>query len=508
MMIILFRNILRRSFSSLKNELQKFETLSKNFVNSIEKYKQEKDISITSYVNYKKEIKECIGFLFNNNLDSLEEKDFKTIFTYSILLSRRVLIHKDLTKNVLLRYITIKKENKEKCIDDNQRYTQKDEIKELLLMLKFLFYLNIDFDKVIYNYLYSELNNEIEFYTLEELVETIKIISSFKNKKWVNYKVFSRCINEVIKRNQEEKNDIYKFLITIIKSCSRLNYEIYDIQDLLESFRQNYDKNIKGNMHILIKVLYNLFLCNYHNYKNTNQLINILKEEIMQVKKEEDYPLYNKYLYNSNVILDNNLDFNTGISKNEFDVNICNDNINNIHEMYFKTKERSKDILSNSAITSINLYRLKFIDLVIRSDNYLYNCFYSPNSHFFDFIKQLNLESKNTKETIFSKQVKFFIRENGFRIEYKYVNIYPIVFLSDFKNTYVEFVHNICINKKMKDSPNIFHKNYLNYKIKHLKFLGWDAITLYEYEWKKLRSYNEKFEYIKKAFKSIKSSSQ
>ncbi|CRH01210.1 conserved Plasmodium protein, unknown function [Plasmodium relictum] len=508
-MIILFKSNIRRHFGSLKNELEKFEMLSKRFVNSIEKYKREKNISISSYINYKKEIKECIGLLFINNLNCLEEKDFKMIFTYSILLSRRILIPKDHMKNVLLSYVIMKKENKEKYIDSNKLNSirKENEVKELLLMLKFLFYLNVDFDKVIYNHLYSELNNEIEFYTLEELVEIIKIISSFKNKKWVNSKVFSRCINEIIKRNSEGKENISKFLVTIIKSCSRLNYEIYDIQILLETFRQNYDKNRKSDMHILIKVLYNLFLCNYHNYKNTNQLINILKEEVMQVKKEKDYPLYKKYLYN-NIVLDNNLDFNTQSSKNESEINICNDNINNIHEIYFKKKERDNDMLSSSTITSLSLYRLKFLDLFIRSDNYLYNYFYSSNSHFFDFIKQLNLENKNIKETIFSKQVKFFIIENGFRIEHKYVNIYPITFLPDIKNTYVEFVHNIFINKKMKDSPNRFHKNYLNYKIRHMKFLGWDAVILYEYEWKKLRSYNEKFEYIKKAFKSIKSSSQ
>ncbi|SBT80229.1 conserved Plasmodium protein, unknown function [Plasmodium malariae] len=517
---------MKRSFSSLKHELQKFEVVTNKFLQCIKKYKTEKDLCLSSYMNYKKEIKEHINCLFDKNtLVNFENRDYRMIFTYSILLSKRILFQKEHLKNVLISYIanyTKRKKGGDTNPNEEQQVKRKEssirgggsdngnETNELLLLFKFLFFLNVDYDRAIYNHLYSELNNEIEGCPLDELVECIKLISSFKNKKWVNHKVFSRCINEIIKRNNEKQNDydVLNFLITIVKSCSRLNCEITDISVLLDTFRESYDKNKKSDMHMLIKIIYNLFLCNYHNYKNTNQLIDLLKKEIMQTNKEEDYPLYKKYLYNNNIIIDNNVDLNTDMIKKNTDAYISNDNINNIHQLYFKTREQLKGHLPSTSITSINLYRLKFVDLLIRSDSYLYNTFYSPNSHFFDFVRQLKMEGKEVKETIFSKQAKFFIKENGFKIGYKHVHIYPIIFLPDFKNAYVEFVHNILINKQMKDGTNKIHKLYLNHKIRHMKFLGWDPILLYEHEWKKLRNYNEKLGYIKKAFKSVRSHTQ
>ncbi|EUT79245.1 hypothetical protein PFAG_05815 [Plasmodium falciparum Santa Lucia] len=94
------------------------------------------------------------------------------------------------------------------------------------------------------------------------------------------------------------------------------------------------------------------------------------------------------------------------------------------------------------------------------------------------------------------------------KISHNIVHIYPIVKLTNYKNTCVELIHNISINKKMKDSPNKLHKNYINHKIKHLQFLGWNVIILYEYEWKALRNFDEKLEYIKKKFKSVKEHEQ
>ncbi|SBT78230.1 conserved Plasmodium protein, unknown function [Plasmodium ovale] len=506
-----FRNHVRRSFTSFKKEVEHFEDLSIKFIQCIEKYKREKEICPSTYTNYKREIKECLNVIFNkNHWNNLEKNDFKLIFTYSILLSKRMLFQKEPVKDAVLAYILYRKNN-----DNDVQGEEKDEINEWLLILKFLFYLNVEYDKTIYNHVYSELSNIIEESTLEELVESVKLISSFKNKKWVNFKVFSRCINEIVKRctsGRDERNgedDISKFLISIIKSCSRLNCEITDIHDLLESFRICYDKNKKKNMHVLIKIIYNLFICNYHNYKNTNQLIHLLKHEIMQKEKEEEYPVYKKYLYNENVVLDNNLDANTDMTKNNVDAHISYDNINNIHNLYLRRAEKEKDAILNTPVESINLYRLKFIDLFIRSDNYLYNRFYLPNSHLFDFVKQLKVVTgRDLRDTIFSKQAKFFIKENGFRMAHTYVHIYPVVHLPDFPNTYVEFVHRVFVNREMKDSLNKFHKNQLNHKIRHMKFLGWEPILLYEHEWKKLRNYNDKFEYIKKTFKSMRNHTQ
>ncbi|GAW82372.1 hypothetical protein, conserved [Plasmodium gonderi] len=503
------------AFGSLNHELKKFERLSSNMIQCINKYKKEKEICISSYKNYKKEIKECVYTLFSEKiLKSLKKDDFKIIFAYTILLSKRVLIEKELLKNVILSYVLLlneneKKEGKNKNLSKSidGKIGQNDTSNSLLLVIKYLYYLNIDYDKIIYNYIYSELNNEIEFYTLEQLVESVKLVSSFKNKKWINQKFFSRSINEIVKRSNEGKTkDISKYLVTIIKSCSRLNCEITDIHILLEILRDNYNKGEKKDIHILIKVIYNIFLCNYYNYKNINQLINLLKLELICVNKEEEYPTYKKYQYNNNVILDTNIDMDLQMSKNSSNIAICNDNINSIHQLYFNAKENKlNDSTSITLMPSVSLYRLKFLDLLIRSDNFLYNNFYNPNAQFFDFVKQLKIEGKDSRETIFSKQVIFFIKENGYKVENKQIHIYPISYLPDFRNTYVELVHNRNMNKNVKDSQNKFHRHYLNYKLRHLKFLGWNPIMLYEYEWKKLRNYDEKFEYIKKAFKSVRS---
>ncbi|VEV58433.1 conserved Plasmodium protein, unknown function [Plasmodium vinckei vinckei] len=504
-----FRKCVRRSFTSLKMELGKFEKVSHNFIECIETYKSEKDISIKSYKNYKNEIKESINKLLNNDiLNNYEKEDFKKLFTYSIILSRRILIQKDHAKDLVLSYISFIK-NYNNLTSNDQDNIRKDEIdskNDLLLLFKYIYYLNIDYDNIIYNYIYSELSNLISLYSLEELVECIKFISSFKNKKWTNQKMFSRCIDEIVNKFSNgslNNSTICNTLTTIIKACSRLNYEITDIHILLDLFRDNYDKNNNKDMHMLIKIIYNLFISNYHNYKNTNQLIYLLKQEILQNNKQTEYPTYNKYQYNDNVIIDNNFDLSEENATNNLDARISYDNINNIHQLYMKEKEKSDIITPNISISSINLYRLKFIDILIRSDNYLFNTFYLPNSNFFDFVKNLKMEGKPIRDTIFIKQAQFFIKENGYKITPTHTSIYSIYALSGFKNTYIEFVHNISVNKKMKENLNKFHKHHLNYKLRNLKFLGWTPIILYEHEWKKLRNYNEKFEYIKKNFKSI-----
>ncbi|GAB67871.1 hypothetical protein PCYB_124370 [Plasmodium cynomolgi strain B] len=465
--------------------------MSRNLIECIEKYKKEKQICISSYKNYKQEMKECARTLFTDDiLTSLKKKDFKIIFTYTILLSKRVPLKREALKMVLLSYVNLlngeeKKEEKSHVI--NKRNDDVDT--PLLLTLKYLFYLNVDHDKVIYNYIYSELNNQIEEYTLEELVETVNLISSFKDKKWINQKFFSRCINEIVKRSKHMEEDTSNYLVTIIKSCSRLNCEIADIHVLLEMLRDNFEKKEKKNIHTLIKVIYNLFLCNYHNNKNVNQLIDLLKSELMGTSKEEEYPTYKKYTYNNNVVLDTNHDLEGQASRNNsYNLAICNDNIRNIHQIYFNTKENLHMYAAPSTpIPSVSLYRLKFLDLLIRSDNFLYNSVYSPNSHFFDFVKQLRVEGKDPRETIFTKQATFFVKESGFKLASKLVHIYPISYLPEFQNTYVEFVHNRSINRNMKDNQHKFHRHHLRYRIRNLKFLGWNPILLYEHEWKKLR---------------------
>ncbi|KJP89979.1 hypothetical protein AK88_00435 [Plasmodium fragile] len=488
-------------------EVHKFEKVSSNLIQCIEQYKKEKQICISSYKNYKKEIKECAHELFTDDiLSTLKNKDFKIIFTYSILLSKRVPLKKETLKMVVLSYVQLLngEEKKEGRKEHTNEHNDVD-IPPLLLTLKYLIYLNVDHDKIIYNYIYSELNNLIEEYTLEELVETVKLISSFKDKKWINQKVFSRCINEIVKRsNQMEEEDMSNYLVTIIKSCSRLNCEIADIHMLLEMLRENYEKKEKKNLHTLIKVIYNLFLCNYHNYKNVNKLIDLLKVELMGIRKEEEYPTYKKYNYNNNVVLDTNHDFGGQDSRNNTsNAAICNDNISNIHQIYFNTKENQHMMYGgpSAPIPSVSLYRLKFLDLLIRSDNFLYNSVYSPNSHFFDFVKQLRVEGKDPRETIFTKQATFFVKESGFKLARKLVHIYPITHLPEFQNVYVEFVHNRSINRNMKDNPHKFHRHHLNHRIRNLKFLGWNPIVLYEYEWKKLRYVTKN---IKKVYCNIK----
>lgn len=395
-----FRACIRRPFTSLKMELEKFEKVSHNFIECIETYKSEKDISIKSYQNYKNEIKESINKLLNNDiLNNYEKNDFKILFTYSIILSRRILIQRDHAKDLILSYISFIK-NYNNLISNDQNNIRKAEIEnknDLLLLFKYIYYLNIDYDNVIYNYIYSELSNLISLYSLEELVECIKFISSFKNKKWANQKMFSRCVDEVVNKftaGTLSNSSICNTLTKIIKACSRLNYEITDIHILLDLFRDNYDKKNNKDMHMLIKIIYNLFISNYHNYKNTNQLIYILKQEIMENDKETEYPTYNKYQYNDNVIIDNNFDFNEENATNNLNARISYDNINNIHQLYMKSKEKGDITTPNIPISSINLYRLKFIDILIRSDNYLFNTFYLPNSNFFDFVKNLKMEGK------------------------------------------------------------------------------------------------------------------
>ncbi|CAG9473577.1 unnamed protein product [Plasmodium vivax] len=496
---------------TMHSEVKQFEKLSSNLIHCIEQYKKEKEICISSYKNYKQEIKACVRRLFTDDiLASLKKKDFKIIFTYTILLSKRVPLQREALKTVVLSYVQLLNGEEEKREGKSQVTNQRNDVDTpLLLIIKYLFYLNVAHDKVIYSYIYSELNNLIEEYTLEELVETVNLISSFKDKKWTNQKVFSRCINEIVRRSNQMEEDTSNYLVTIIKSCSRLNYEIGDIHMLLEILRESYVKKEKKNLHTLIKVIYNLFLCNYHNYKHVNQLIDLLKSELMGIRKEEEYPPYKKYPYNNNVVLDTNHSLEWQASRINSNAAICNDNIRNIHQIYFNAKENEHMCTPPSApIPSVSLYRLKFLDILIRSDSFLYNSVYSPNSHFFDFVKQLRVEGRDPRETIFTKQATFFVKESGFKLASKLVHIYPIAHLPDFPNTYVEFVHNRSINRNMKDNPHKFHRHHLSYRIRHLKFLGWNPILLYEHEWKKLRNYGEKLEYIKKAFKSIRSHTQ
>lgn len=496
----------RRNISS---KIVLLEELTRKFLAQIDKYKREKNLSITEYANRKREIKECASSIFVKGFNNISQEKYITILTNCILVSRRVLFPKELIKNALIQYIQVNtKHSKEReSIDSIKQREERNEPNQYLvtLLLKFIFYLNIEYDVMLYNHIYSEINNIIEYVETKELVEIARIISLFKNKKWIHHKVFSRCINEMTQRSKEGKEKLSDILIPIIKASHRVHYEIEEMQILIEHFKEEYIKSENRNIHILIKLLYNLFLCTHYQTKYVNPLLQLLKEELLPSNQiREEYPLYKKLHFNENIVLDTNFDFTTEQNKNEPSEKICNDNINRIHEIYFNTNKQKKRIFYEESITSINLYRLKFIDMIIRSDQVLFNSLYLPQANFFDLIRQLHYKDKqNNKETIFSKQAKFFLTENGIKIDFTQVDIYPVIFLPECKNTCVEFVHMISVNKKMKDSPHKFHKNYLNYKIKHLKFLGWNVILLYEHEWKKLRNYNEKFTYVKMAFKNI-----
>ncbi|SOV83778.1 conserved Plasmodium protein, unknown function [Plasmodium sp. gorilla clade G3] len=517
---------------------EKFKTCSENLIECIEKYKKDKVLCFKNYINYKNEVKDVIRFLFTEqSLKRLNKNNLLSIFTFSILLSNRITFPDNEKKNLLLLYIHHNIDKKDKFINnndnysDNNTYDQKEKAKDLLLILKYIFYLNVDYDKYIFNYIYQELNNYIDFYSLDELNVYIKLLSNIKNKKWINHKMFTRCINEIIYKyknikitNEHIDNINNNIIINIIKACSRLNYEINDIQILLDNFKDKYQKienfdnqnnhdnnQNNENIHMLIKIIYNLFLCNYYNYKHMNQLLYLLKIYLFPKESHKEYPTYHKYNYNNNIILDNNINYNNEQEKYNISSNyISNDNINNINQLYFnKQQNKYKNIISRTdTISYINIYRLKFIYLLISSDNYLFNNFYTPNANFFDVIRDIHIKDIKIKETIFSKHVKHFLKESGLKISYNIVHIYPIITLTNYKHTCVELIHNISINKKMKDSPNKLHKNYIKHKIKHLQFLGWNVIILYEYEWKTLRNFDEKLEYIKKKFKSIKEHEQ
>ncbi|SOV83538.1 conserved Plasmodium protein, unknown function [Plasmodium reichenowi] len=532
---------------------EKFKTYSENLIECIEKYKKDKVICFKNYINYKKEIKDVVHFLFKEeSLKMLNKNNLLSIFTYSVLLCNRISFPHNEKKNLLLLYIDHYIDKKDKYVNNNHKdndndnhndnyrdnniYDQKEKAKELLLILKYIFYLNVDYDKYIFNHIYHELNNYIDLYSLEELNVCVKLLSNIKNKKWINHKIFTRCINEIINKykdikitNQHINNINNNVIINIIKACSRLNYEINDIQILLDHFKniyqketENYDnqnndnnnndnKQNNENIYMLIKIIYNLFLSNYHNYKHMNQLLYLLKIYLCPNEAQKEYPIYHKYNYNNNIILDNNINYNNEQQKHNISSNyISNDNINNINQLYFyKQQNKYKNIISRAdTISYINIYRLKFIYLLITSDNYLFNNFYTPNANFFDVIRDIHIKDIKIKETIFSKHVENFLKESGLKISHNIVHIYPIVKLTNYKNTCVELIHNISINKKMKESPNKLHKNYINHKIKHLQFLGWNVIILYEYEWKALRNFDEKLEYIKKKFKSIKEHEQ
>ncbi|KOB86206.1 hypothetical protein PFDG_01760, partial [Plasmodium falciparum Dd2] len=328
---------------------EKFKTYSENLIECIEKYKKDKVISFKNYINYKKEIKDVVHFLF-------KEESLK-------------------------------------------RY-----------------------DKYIFNHIYQELNNYIDLYSLEELNVCVKLLSNIKNKKWINHKIFTRCINEIINKykdiiitNQHINNIHNNVIINIIKACSRLNYEINDIQILLDNFKniyqqktENYDNQNNQindnnndnqvnneNIHMLIKIIYNLFLCNYHNYKHMNQLLYLLKIYLCPNEAQKEYPIYHKYNYNNNIILDNNINYNNEQQKHNISSNyISNDNINNINQLYFyKQQNKYKNIISRAdTISYINIYRLKYIYLLITSDNYLFNNFYTSNANFFDVIRDIHIK--------------------------------------------------------------------------------------------------------------------
>lgn len=578
-----FNNFLKRYFGSVNGVIH-LENMTKKFIEHIDKYKKEKVFSIQIYRNQKKELKDCFNNLFHNELNSLNEKQLIVLFTKSILLCRRILISKEGVTNVLRRYVTLKKEKKSEedvviplsAEEYKNRNSNKDEI---VIMAKCILYLNIEYDKVLFNYIYMEWNNAIELYTLEELTEIIHLISSFKKRNWINQKFFARCISEIIKKSNESSNGNKRlpfFLVPLIKSSAKVGYDIDNIKALLDLFTENYkhyrksereedrgmeimqEKEIKEhiekqtkhtkqteqieqveqtelekeiteeyvgdnkksyNVATLIKVLYNLFLCNYYNSKVINSLINLLKEELFPKEEEVEYPLQKKFLFNENLVIDNNFDYNSEFSpesnKNIFKSrsssnSICNDNLNSIHEIYFNSSPKDKlhTLRPADTIKSINLYRLKFVDMIIRSDSYLYNLLYSPNAYFWDFIKQLQFEvEKYPKETIFSRQVTFFLKEHGFQLKCKPVDIYQVFVLPSTKNVCVELVHRVFVNKGMEDFPNRFHKNNLNYKIRHLKFLGWNVLLFYEHEWKKLRNYEEKYNYVKKKLQNIKTTS-
>ncbi|SOV19830.1 conserved Plasmodium protein, unknown function [Plasmodium gaboni] len=533
---------------------KKFKRYSENLIECIEKYKKDKVFSLNNYINYKKEIKNVIHLLFKEeSLNKLNKNNLLSIFTYSVLLSNRISFPHNEKKNLLLLYIhhNIDKNktflnNKDNYMDNknigDQKETEmsnemtkemtKERAKDLLLILKYIFYLNVDYDKYIFNHIYQDLNNYIDLYSLEELNVCIKLLSNIKNKKWINHKIIIRCINEIINKfkdikitNQHIHTINHNVIVNIIKACSRLNYEINDIQVLLDHFKDKYQKtenhdneientineNNEKNIHMLIKIIYNLFLCNYYNYKHMNQLLYLLKISLFPNESQKEYPTYHKYNYNNNIILDNNINFNNEQEKhNIYSNHISNDNINNINQLYFnKQQNKYKNVISRAdSISYINIYRLKFIYLLISSDNYLFNHFYKPNEHLFDVIRDIHIKDIKMKETIFSKHVKYFLKESGLKISHNIVHIYPVITLTNYKHTCVELIHNISINKKMKDSPNKLHKNYINHKIKHLQFLGWNVIILYEYEWKTLRNFDEKLEYIKKKFKSIKEHEQ
>ncbi|SPJ13073.1 conserved Plasmodium protein, unknown function [Plasmodium sp. DRC-Itaito] len=528
----------QRNVFECSSYFEKFKTCSENFIECIEKYKKDKVISFKNYINYKKEIKDLMNYLFQEeSLKSLNKNNLLSIFTYSVLLSNRISFPHNEKRKLLFLYIHHYIDKKDKFVNNNHNYTdnntydQKEKAKELLLILKYIFYLNVDYDKYIFNHIYQELNNYIDLYSLEELNVCVKLLSTIKNKKWINHKIFTRCINKIINKYKDIKITNYhidninnNIIINIIKACSRLNYEINDIQILLDNFKNMYQKTENSdnennnnndnnqNIHMLIKIIYNLFLCNYYNYKHMNQLLYLLKIYLFPNKSQTQYPTYHKYNYNNNIILDNNINYNNEQQKHNISENyISNDNINNINQLYFTNKQQNKykNIISRvDTISYINIYRLKYIYLLITSDNYLFNNFYTPNANFFDVIRDIHIKDIKIKETIFSMHVKNFLKESGLKISHNIVHIYPIVTLTNYKNTCVELIHNIFINKKMKDNPNKLHKNYINHKIKHLQFLGWNVIILYEYEWKTLRNFDEKLEYIKKKFKSIKEHEQ
>lgn len=574
-------NYLKRYFGSV-NVITRLEDVTKKFIEHIDKYKKEKNFSIKLYRNQKKELKDCFNNLFDKELNTLNEKELIVLFTKSILLCRRIQIPKEGVTNILRRYVTLKKEKKSE--EDAVVPLSAEEYKnsnsnrdEIVLVAKCIRYLNIEYDKVLFNYVYMEWNNAIELYTIEELTEIVNLISSFKKKNWINQKFFARCISEIIKKSNESfsgNRQLPFFLVALIKSSAKVGYDIDNIKALLDLFTENYKHYRNGrreedrgmeimkedqvkdhvtdhvkyhvtdhvkehieeqekqeteeydgknknsyNMATLIKVLYNLFLCNYYNSKVINPLINLLKEELFPKDEEEDYPLQKKYLFNDNLVIDNNFDYssefspesNYNIFKNRSpSTPICNDNLNSIHEIYFNspTKDKLHTLKPADTIKSINLYRLKFVDMIIRSDSYLYNLLYSPNAHFWDFIKQLRYEvEKHPKETIFSRQVTFFLKEHGFQLKCKPVDIYQVFVLPTTKKVCVELVHSVFVNKGMKDSPNRFHKNNLNYKIRYLKFLGWNILLFYEHEWKQLRNYEEKYNYVKKTLQNIKATS-
>ncbi|KOB87670.1 hypothetical protein PFDG_04111 [Plasmodium falciparum Dd2] len=431
---------------------EKFKTYSENLIECIEKYKKDKVISFKNYINYKKEIKDVVHFLFKEeSLKRLNTNNLLSIFTYSVLLCNRISFPHNEKKNLLLLYIDHNIDKKEKLVNNNhndnytddntydQKEKAKEKAKELLLILKYIFHLNVDYDKYIFNHIYQELNNYIDLYSLEELNVCVKLLSNIKNKKWINHKIFTRCINEIINKykdiiitNQHINNIHNNVIINIIKACSRLNYEINDIQILLDNFKniyqqktENYDNQNNQindnnndnqvnneNIHMLIKIIYNLFLCNYHNYKHMNQLLYLLKIYLCPNEAQKEYPIYHKYNYNNNIILDNNINYNNEQQKHNISSNyISNDNINNINQLYFyKQQNKYKNIISRAdTISYINIYRLKYIYLLITSDNYLFNNFYTSNANFFDVIRDIHIKGYNNKKKKKKKKKNTYI---------------------------------------------------------------------------------------------------